>query len=75
MSLKKVHDKQPEKFIFSEENQIIAKSILKKYPDKNKKSAAPLNAFFINLHFVGRGDSPILIHKYFYYFYKIEWLF
>ena len=39
MSLKKVHDKQPEKFIFSEENQIIAKSILKKYPDKNKKSA------------------------------------
>ena len=39
MSLKKIHDNQPEEFIFSKENLIIAENILKKYPDKNKKSA------------------------------------
>ena len=39
MSLKKIHDKQPEKFLFSDKNLQIAKDILKKYPEKNKKSA------------------------------------
>ncbi|MDC3233216.1 NADH-quinone oxidoreductase subunit NuoE [Pelagibacteraceae bacterium] len=39
MSLKKVHDNQPKEFLFSEENLIKVKDILKKYPEKNKKSA------------------------------------
>ena len=39
MSLKKIHDKQPEKFLFSDKNLQTAKDILKKYPEKNKKSA------------------------------------
>ena len=39
MSLKKVHDNQPKEFLFSEENSIRVKDILKKYPEKNKKSA------------------------------------
>ena len=39
MSLKKVHDVQPKDFKFSSENLKIAEEILKKYPEKNKKSA------------------------------------
>ena len=39
MSLKKVHDNQPKDFYFSEVNLKIAEEILKKYPEKNKKSA------------------------------------
>ena len=39
MSLKKVHDKQPNNFKFSDANLIKANDILKKYPEKNKKSA------------------------------------
>ena len=39
MSLKKIHDVQPENFTFSDQNLDIAKDILKKYPEKNKKSA------------------------------------
>ncbi len=39
MSIKKVHDIQPETFEFSKENLETVKDILKKYPDKNKKSA------------------------------------
>ncbi len=39
MSLKKVHDQQPESFEFSKENLEAANNILKKYPKKNKKSA------------------------------------
>tara|TARA_B100000941_G_C28400724_1_gene497925 strand:+ start:340 stop:945 length:606 start_codon:yes stop_codon:yes gene_type:complete len=39
MSLKKVHNQQPKEFKFSEENLKKASEILKKYPDKNKKSA------------------------------------
>ena len=39
MSLKKVHDKQPSEFKFSEENLNKVEDILKKYPEKNKKSA------------------------------------
>jgi len=39
MSVKKVHDQQPESFEFSKENTEIANNILKKYPSKNKKSA------------------------------------
>ena len=39
MSLKKVHGDQPKNFEFSKENLIKAGEILKRYPDKNKKSA------------------------------------
>ena len=37
MSLKKVHDKQPDKFEFTTENMKLANSILKKYPADKKK--------------------------------------
>ena len=39
MSLKKIHDEQPNNFEFSNENLKIADNILKKYPLANKKSA------------------------------------
>ena len=39
MSLKKVHDEQPNEFNFSLENLKLIEDILKKYPEKNKKSA------------------------------------
>ena len=39
MSLKNVHDNQPKEFKFSDENLKKAEEILKKYPNKNKKSA------------------------------------
>tara|TARA_B100000945_G_scaffold317521_1_gene320537 strand:- start:2099 stop:2707 length:609 start_codon:yes stop_codon:yes gene_type:complete len=39
MSIKKVHDNQPEKFEFTKENLELATNILKKYPEKRKKSA------------------------------------
>ena len=39
MSLKKIHDIQPESFEFSKTNLEIVKSIIKKYPDNRKKSA------------------------------------
>jgi len=39
MSLKKIHDQQPETFEFSKANLEISKSILKKYPENKKKSA------------------------------------
>jgi NADH-quinone oxidoreductase E subunit len=39
MSLKKIHDVQPKEFKFSDENLKQAELILKKYPEKNKKSA------------------------------------
>ena len=39
MSLKKIHDQQPESFEFSNENKESAKKILKKYPEERKKSA------------------------------------
>ena len=39
MSLKKVHDKQPEKFEFTNENLELANKILNKYPKDRKKSA------------------------------------
>ena len=39
MSLKKVHDKQPETFEFTKENLELANNILKKYPEGRKKSA------------------------------------
>ena len=39
MSVKKVHDDQPKEFKFSTENIKKVEEILKKYPDKNKKSA------------------------------------
>ena len=39
MSVKKVHDNQPTDFKFSEENLKKAAEILKRYPEKNKKSA------------------------------------
>mgnify|MGYP001394596115 FL=1 len=39
MSLKKVHDDQPEEFKFNEENLKKVEEILKRYPNENKKSA------------------------------------
>ena len=39
MSLKKIHDQQPESFEFSKENKNVAEKILKKYPEDRKKSA------------------------------------
>ena len=39
MSLKKIHDDQPKDFKFSNENLKQVELILKKYPEKNKKSA------------------------------------
>ncbi len=39
MSLKKVHDNQPESFEFTDKNLELANNILKKYPDGKKKSA------------------------------------
>ena len=39
MSLKKVSPDQPEKFEFNENFKKIAEEVLKKYPEKNKKSA------------------------------------
>ena len=39
MSLKKVHDDQPNEFKFFPENLKKVEDILKKYPEKNKKSA------------------------------------
>ena len=39
MSLKKIHDQQPESFEFTKENKDKAEDILKKYPENRKKSA------------------------------------
>ena len=39
MSLKKIHDQQPEFFEFTKENKDAAENILKKYPETRKKSA------------------------------------
>ena len=39
MSLKKVHNKQPENFKFTDKNLKNMSEILKRYPNKNKKSA------------------------------------
>jgi len=39
MSLKKVHDEQPNDFKFTDENLRVAEEILNKYPKTNKKSA------------------------------------
>ena len=39
MSLKKIHDLQPDSFELSKANLEIAKGILKKYPEERKKSA------------------------------------
>ena len=37
MSLKKIHDEQPEKFEFTKENLELADNILKKYPQDKKR--------------------------------------
>ena len=39
MSIKKIHDNQPNEFKFSDENLKKIEQILNKYPEKNKKSA------------------------------------
>tara|TARA_B100000768_G_scaffold179593_1_gene197647 strand:+ start:345 stop:953 length:609 start_codon:yes stop_codon:yes gene_type:complete len=39
MSLKKIHDQQPEYFEFTKENIDAAEKILRKYPENRKKSA------------------------------------
>jgi NADH-quinone oxidoreductase E subunit len=62
MSLKKVHDQQPESFEFSKANIEIAENILKKYPESRKKSAVmPF------LHLVQRQNEnwiPLVAMKY-----------
>ena len=37
MSLKKIHDKQPENFEFSKDNLNLAENIIKKYPTGRKR--------------------------------------
>ena len=39
MSVKKIHDNQPKDFKFSDKNLKKVEEILKRYPEKNKKSA------------------------------------
>ena len=39
MSVKKVNPEQPKSFEFTENFKGVAEEILKKYPEKNKKSA------------------------------------
>ena len=39
MSIKKIYDKQPKEFKFSDENLKKIEQIFKRYPEKNKKSA------------------------------------
>ena len=39
MSLKKIHDQQPQSFEFTKENKNEAEKILRKYPENRKKSA------------------------------------
>ena len=39
MSLKKIHDQQPDSFEFTKTNKVTAEKILKKYPEDKKKSA------------------------------------
>tara|TARA_B100000780_G_scaffold239389_1_gene181097 strand:- start:1325 stop:1933 length:609 start_codon:yes stop_codon:yes gene_type:complete len=39
MSLKKIHDQQPDTFEFTKNNKETAEKILKKYPENKKKSA------------------------------------
>ena len=39
MTLKQVHSEQPKEFKFSNENLDKAEEILKRYPEKNRKSA------------------------------------
>jgi NADH-quinone oxidoreductase E subunit len=62
MSLKKIHDQQPESFEFSKANIEIAENILKKYPESRKKSAVmPF------LHLVQRQNEnwiPLVAMKY-----------
>ena len=43
MSVKKVHNNQPKEFKFSAENLKKVEEILKRYPEKNKKSAVVKN--------------------------------
>ena len=45
MSLKKVHDKQPDDFEFTKENLETANRILKNYPKEKKKSAEKIILF------------------------------
>ena len=62
MSIKKIHDNQPKEFIFSSENLKKIEEILKRYPEKNKKSAVmPL------LYLAQRQDNnwiPLAAMKY-----------
>jgi len=62
MSLKRIHDQQPESFEFSKANIEIAENILKKYPESRKKSAVmPF------LHLVQRQNEnwiPLVAMKY-----------
>jgi NADH-quinone oxidoreductase subunit E len=46
MSLKKIHDQQPDSFEFSNENKETAKKILKKYPEDRKKKCSHAISIF-----------------------------
>ncbi len=46
MSLKKIHNTQPDNFIFSEKNLKIAQGILKKYPENKKKKCCDATPIF-----------------------------
>ena len=61
MSLKKVHDDQPDEFQFSIENLENAKHILKKYPEKNKNGIAKKTSFFCS---IADKINKIIIVKY-----------
>ena len=65
MSLKQVHSEQPKEFKFSTENLKKVEEILKRYPDKNKKSAVmPLQKFgedFIIMDSDGEDDYSKII--------------
>ena len=62
MSLKKIHDQQPGSFIFSDQNLVEAKKILKKYPEKNKKSAVMPFLFLVQKQ--NKNWIPLAAMKY-----------
>ena len=62
MSLKKVHDDQPKEFIFSVENLKKIEDILKKYPEKNKKSAVMPLLYLAQRH--NKNWIPLAAIKY-----------
>ena len=75
MSLKKVNSEQPKTFEFIEKFKSIAEDILKKYPEKNKKSA--VMPFLYLAQKQNNNWIPLAaikyISKYLSWFYKNKW--